>query len=127
MEEVQKLNLENSEKSDPLLTTEHLDVEAGEPPEDQQPEVTVCSSVDSLCEDSQVAENLEIVEVVNQVEVEDKQAELKPEEKKVDVVKEIEDASTTADEKKQQILPLKEEVPDLSAAPEDEKESTPTR
>lgn len=127
MEEVQKLNLENSEKSDPLLTTEHLDVEAGEPPEDQQPEVTVCSSVDSLCEDSQVAENLEIVEVVNQVEVEGKQAELKPEENKVDVVKEIEDASTTADEKKQQILPLKEEGPDLSAAPEDEKESTPTR
>lgn len=127
LEEVQKLNLENSEKSDPLLTTEHLDVEAGEPPEDQQPEVTVCSSVDSLCEDSQVAENLEIVEVVNQVEVEGKQAELKPEENKVDVVKEIEDASTTADEKKQLILPLKEEVPDLSAAPEDEKESTPTR
>lgn len=127
MEEVQKLNLENSEKSDPLLTTEHLDVEAGEPPEDQQPEVTVCNSVDSLCEDSQVTENLEIVEVVNQVEVEDKQAELKPEENKVDVVKEIEDASTTADEKKQQILPLKEEVPDLCAAPEDVKESTPTR
>lgn len=136
MKEVQKLNLENSEKSDPLLTTEHLDVEAGAPPEDQQPEVTVCVPVDSLCEeslceeslceDSQVADNLEIVEVVDRVEIEDKQAELKPEENKDDVVKEVEDASTTAEEKKQEVLPLEEEVPELSAAP-DEKESTPTR
>lgn len=123
LEEVQKLNLENSEKSDPLLTTEHLDVEAGAPPEDQQPEVTVCDSVDSLCEDARVAENLKIVEVVDQVEAEDKQAELKLEENEDDVVKEIEDASTTAEE----VLPLKEEVPELSAAPQDEKESTPTR
>lgn len=123
MEEVQKLNLENSEKSDPLLTTEHLDVEAGAPPEDQQPEVTVCDSVDSLCEDARVAENLKIVEVADQVEVEDKQAELKSEENENDVVKEIEDASTTAEE----VLPLKEEVPELSAAPQHEKESTPTR
>lgn len=123
LEEVQKLNLENSEKSDPLLTTEHLDVEAGAPPEDQQPEVTVCDSVDSLCEDARVAENLKIVEVADQVEVEDKQAELKSEENENDVVKEIEDASTTAEE----VLPLKEEVPELSAAPQHEKESTPTR
>lgn len=127
LEEVQKLNLENSEKSDPLLTTEHVDVEAGAPPEDQQPEVTVCGSVDFLCEESQVAESLEIVEVVDRVEVEDKQPELKPEENEDDVVKEIEDASTTAEEKKQEVLPLEEEVPELSAAPENEKESTPTR
>lgn len=127
LEEVQKLNLENSEKSDPLLTTEYLAVEAGAHPEDQQPEVTVCSLVDSLCENSRIAENLEIVEVVDQVEVEDKQAELKPKENEYDVVKETEDASTTAEEKKQEVLPLKEDVPELSAAPGDEKESTPTR
>lgn len=127
MEEVQKLNLENSEKSDPLLTTEHVDVEAGALPEDQQPEVTVCGSVDSLCEESLVTESLEIVEVVDQVEVEVEQTrDLKPEENEVDVVKEIEDASTTAEEK-QEVLPLEEEVPELSAAPENEKESTPTR
>lgn len=128
MEEVQKLNLENSEKSDTLLTTEHLDVEAGALPEDQQPEVTVCGSLDSLCEESRVAESLEIVEVVDQVEVEvEKPRDLRPEENKVDVVKEIEDASTTAEEKNQEVLPLEEEVPELSAAPENEKESTPTR
>lgn len=127
LEEVQKLNLENSEKSDPLLTTEHLDVEAGAPPEDQQPEVTVCDSVNSLCEDAQVAENLEIVEVVDQAEVENKQAELRPEENEDDAGEEIEDASTTAEAKKQEVLSLEEEVPELSAAPEDEKESTPTR
>lgn len=125
---MQKLNLENSEKSDTLLTTEHLDVEAGALPEDQQPEVTVCGSVDSLCEESRVAESLEIVEVVDQVEVEVEQPrDLKPEENEVDVVKEIEDASTTAEEKNQEVLPLEEEVPELSAAPENEKESTPTR
>lgn len=123
LEEVQKLNLENSEKSDTLLTTEHLDVEAGALPEDQQPEVTVCGSVDS-----RVAESLEIVEVVDQVEVEVEQPrDLKPEENEFDVVKEIEDASTTAKEKNQEVLPLEEEVPELSAAPENEKESTPTR
>lgn len=122
MEEVQNLNLENLGKSDQLLSTVHLDVEAGE---DAQPEVTICGSVDFLCEDSQVAENLEIVEVVHQVEVEDKEKELKLEEIEEDL-KEIEDAST-AEEKKQGVLPLKEEVPKLSAAPEDIKESTPTR
>lgn len=128
MEEVQKLNLENSEKSDMLLTTEHLDVEAGALPEDQQPEVTVCGSVDSLCEESRFAESLEIVEVVDQVEVEVEQPrDLKPEENKVDVIKEIEDASMTAEEKNQEVLPLEEDVPELSAAPENEKESTPTR
>lgn len=125
LEEVQKLNLENSEKSDPLLTTEHLYVEAGAPPKDHHPEITVCGLVDSLFEDSWVAENLKIVEVVDQVEVEDKEAET--EEDEDDVGKEIEDASTAAEGKKQEVFPVKEEVPELCATPEDEKESTPTR
>lgn len=127
LEEVQKLNRENSEKSDPLLTTEHLDVEAGVPPEDQKAEVPVLSSVDSLCEDSPIAETLEIIEVIDQGQVDDKQAEVKLEETLEDVVKESEDASATAEEINKEVVTLDEEAPELIAAPVDEKDSTPAR
>lgn len=127
LEEVQKLNRENSEKSDPLLTTEHLDVEAGAPPEDQKAEVPVCTSVDSLCEDSLIAETLEIVEVVDQGQLDDKQAEVKLEETLEDVVKESEDTSVMAEEINKEVVSLEEEAPELIAATEDEKESTPAR
>lgn len=125
MEEVQKLNLENSEKTYLPLTTEHLDVEAGAPPEEEQPKVTVCCLADSLCEDSRVGENLKIID---QVEVKDIQTELKPEKNEDDVVKESEDASKTAVEKKQAIPTLEDEVaPELSVAPENDKDLTTTR
>lgn len=127
LEEVQKLNRENAEKSGPLQTPEHLDVEAGAPPEDQQPQASACSSVDSPCEDSPVVENLEIVEVVDQQNVDDKQAEVKPEEKDEDAVKDSEDAPETAEDLNQEVVPLEEEAPELRAAPEDEKDTTPTR
>lgn len=131
LEEVQKLNRENAEKSDLQLTPEHLDVEAGAPAEDQQPEASVCSSVDSPCEDSPVVENLEIVEVVDQENVDDKQAEVKPEENDEDAVKDSEDASARAEEINQEVVTveptLEEEAPELRAGPEDEKDTTPTR
>lgn len=124
---MQKLNRENEEKSGPQLTPEHLVVEAGAPPEDQQPEASVCSSVDSPCEDSPVVENLEIIEVVDQQNVDDKQAEVKPEENDEDAVKDSEDASARTEEINQEVAPLEEEAPELCAAPEDEKDTTPTR
>lgn len=133
LEEVQKLNRENSEKSeksDPLLTTEHLDVEAGAPPEDQpdqadQPEVPVGSLAESHCEDCQVAEILEIVEVIDQGEADDKQAKVKLEENNEDAVKESEDASTLVEEKTEEVVTVEEEAPEPGPAPEEEKDLTP--
>lgn len=124
---MQKLNRENSEKSDPQLTAEHLDVEAGALPEDQHPKAPVCSSLDSLCEDSPGLENLQIVEVVDQGKVDDKQAEVKPEEKDEDVVQESEDTSTTAEEITQEVVTVEEEAAELRAPPEDKIDPTKTR
>lgn len=124
---MQKLNRENAEKSDPQPTPEHLDVEAGAPPKDQQPEAPVCSSVDSLCEDSPVAENLQIIEVVDQGKVDDKQAEDKPEEKDEDVVQEHEDTSTMAEEITQEVVTAEEKDAELRTPPENKIDPTPTR
>lgn len=125
LEEVQKLNRENAEKSEP--TPEHLDAEAGAPPEDQQPEAPVCSLVDSPCEVSPVEENLQIVEVVDQGEVDNKQAEVKPEEKDEAVVQEREDTSTTAEEITQEVVTAEEKAAELRTPPEDKIDPTPTR
>ncbi|XP_019955170.2 myosin light chain kinase 2, skeletal/cardiac muscle isoform X1 [Paralichthys olivaceus] len=56
LEEVQKLNRENVEKSDHQLTPGYLDLEAGVSPKDQQLDASTCNLVDYLQEDSQVAE-----------------------------------------------------------------------
>uniref|UniRef100_A0A3Q0SCB0 Myosin light chain kinase family member 4 n=1 Tax=Amphilophus citrinellus TaxID=61819 RepID=A0A3Q0SCB0_AMPCI len=52
--EVQKLNRENAEKSGHQITPDDLDLEAGMPPKDQQPDASAGSLVDYLDEDSQV-------------------------------------------------------------------------
>lgn len=124
---MQKLNRENAEKLDSQPTPEHLDVEAEAPPEDQQPEAPVCSLVDSLCEDYPVVENLQIVEVVDQGKVDDKQAEVKPEEKDEDVVQEREDTSTTAEEITQEVVTAEEKAAELRTPPEDKVVPTPRR
>ncbi|TWW73860.1 Myosin light chain kinase family member 4 [Takifugu flavidus] len=126
LEEVQKLNRENVEKSDLQPTPEHLDAEAGASPEDQQPEAPVCSVIDSLCEDSPVVENLQIIEVVDQEKVDDKQAEVKPEEKDEEVVPEHEDTSTTAEEITQEVVTAEEKAAELRTPPEDKIDPTPT-
>ncbi|XP_029686862.1 myosin light chain kinase 2, skeletal/cardiac muscle isoform X3 [Takifugu rubripes] len=126
LEEVQKLNRENVEKSDLQPTPEHLDAEAGAPPEDQQPEAPVCSVIDSLCEDSPVVENLQIIEVVDQEKVDDKQAEVKPEEKDEEVVPEHEDTSTMAEEITQEVVTAEEKAAELRTPPEDKIDPTPT-
>lgn len=53
LEEVQELNRANAAQSGHQLSS--LDLEAGVPPKDEQPEVPACSLVDYLHEDSRVA------------------------------------------------------------------------
>ena len=59
LEEIQKLNRENVEKSDHQLKTGFLDLEAGVSPKDQQLDAAARNLVDYLREDSQVAEKHE--------------------------------------------------------------------
>ncbi|CAB1448493.1 unnamed protein product [Pleuronectes platessa] len=59
LEEVQKLNRENVEKSDHQLATGFLDLEAGASPKDQQLDAAARNLVDFLREDSQAAEEHE--------------------------------------------------------------------
>lgn len=125
LEEVQKLNQENAEKSDRQFTTGYLDLEVGPPAKGQQPDAPACSLVDYLREDSQVAENDEVVEAVSQGEVGAK------EEAEVHLDKE-----DTAKERKEDIAPEgtnedvispEKEAPEPSAALEEETDSDPTR
>ncbi|XP_039998880.1 myosin light chain kinase 2, skeletal/cardiac muscle isoform X2 [Xiphias gladius] len=138
LEEVQKLNRENAEKSGPQLTPGYLDLEAGVPPEDQQPDVPACNLVDSLLEDSQVAESREDVEAVSEEEagetVPEGEAVVTEKEPKLDVedaVKETEDEKLeVAEEKKEEEASVAEEItkaPELPAAHHNEKEPTATR
>lgn len=68
LEEVQKLNQENVEKSEQQLTSGYLDLEAGVSTEDQQCDRPACSLVDYQREGSQAEEKLEVVEVASEAE-----------------------------------------------------------
>ncbi|XP_040911555.1 myosin light chain kinase 2, skeletal/cardiac muscle-like isoform X2 [Toxotes jaculatrix] len=137
LQEVQKLNRENTEKSGHPLTPGCLDLEAGVPPKDQQPDVAACNLVDYRREDSQVAENHEVVEAVSEEEVGEKVpegeavvAEKEPQLHAEDVVKEKEDEKLeVAEEKKEEEAAAVEEeakVPELPAAHDKEKEPIAT-
>ena len=125
LEEVQKLNRENAEKSgQQQLTPGYLDLEAGVSPKDQQPDAPACNVVDYLREGSQVAEVVEeeVGEKVPEAEVTEKEPKLDVE----DVVKEEE---KPPEQKKKEVAFLDEEeakAPELPAA-EDKKEPTATR
>lgn len=123
LEEVQKLNRENAEKSGhQQLTPGYLDLEAGVPPKDQQPDAPACNVVDYLREDSQVAVSEEEVgEKVPEVEVTEK-------EPKVDVEDGVKEEEKLPEEKKKEVAFTEEEAkaPELPAA-EDKKEPTATR
>lgn len=124
LEEVQKLNQENAEKSDQQFTTGYLDLEVGPPAKGQQPDAPACSQVDYLREDSQVAENDEVVEAVSQGEVGAKE--------EAQVHRDKED---TAKEKKEDIvegtnedvISPEKEGPEPSTDLEEETDSDPTR
>ncbi|KAM8728095.1 uncharacterized protein mylk4a isoform 2-T2 [Acanthopagrus schlegelii] len=133
LEEVQKLNRENAEKSGQQLTPGHLDLEAGVPPKDQLPDASACNLVNFLREDSQKDEVVEatseemVGEKVQQAEalVTEKEPELDVE----GVVKEKdEEKLPVAEEKKEEVISSEEEAKasELPLAQEDEKEPTTT-
>lgn len=108
LEEVQKLNQENAEKSCQQLTSGYLDLEAGVSPKEEQPDAPTCSLVDYLREDSQVAEKvaekLEVAEVAAEEEVGERAHDAEVSEKKDELV--MEDEATEKEEDK---LPSSEE------------------
>ncbi|XP_034744073.1 myosin light chain kinase 2, skeletal/cardiac muscle isoform X2 [Etheostoma cragini] len=121
LEEVQKLNKENAEKSCHQLTPGSLDLEAGVSPEekDQQPDAPACNLVDYLREDCQVAETHE-----EEVLVKENEPKLNVE----GVMKEKEEEKLSV-EKKEEVASPDEEVahaPECPAAHEDEKEQAPS-
>ncbi|XP_018532009.1 myosin light chain kinase 3 isoform X1 [Lates calcarifer] len=132
LQEVQKLNRENAEKSGHGLVPGYPGVvETGVPPKDQQPDAPARNLVDYLCEDSQVAESREVVEEVSEeVEVGEKVAEAEPKLDAEDLVKEKEDEKLEVPEEKQEEeASVAEEVakgPELPVAPENEKEPPAT-
>lgn len=115
LEEVQKLNQENVEKSGQQLTSGYLDLEAGVSTEDQQRDRPACSMVDYQREDSQTEEKLEVVEVATEVEeVEEKVQDAE------ELV--VEDVTTEKEEDK---LPASEEKMDDKVSSDAEGSTTP--
>lgn len=106
LEEVQKLNQENVEKSGQQLSSGHLDLEAGVSPEDEQRDPTACSLVDYQCEESQPEEKIEAVEVAT--EVEEVEEKVQDEEELV-----VEDVTSEKEEDK---LPVLEEEKDVEVS-----------
>lgn len=141
LEEVQKLNRENAEKSGHQLTPGNLDLEAGVSPKDQRPDAPACYLVDYLREDSQVAvaEKHEVVEAVSEEEVVEKKVKEEEEVEAAvtekpdveDVVKEKEEEKLhVPEEKKEEVASPAEDVakaPEFPAAHDKEKEPTATR
>ncbi|XP_031720781.1 myosin light chain kinase 2, skeletal/cardiac muscle isoform X2 [Anarrhichthys ocellatus] len=137
LDEVQKLNRENAEKSRRhQLTPGNLDLEAGVSPKDQQPEAPACKMVDYLREDSEAAvdEKRKVVEAVSEEgmreKVKEAEAALTEKEPKLDVedvVKE-EEKEKRPEEKKEQVAPPEgaAKAQELPAAHKDEKEQTAT-
>ncbi|XP_044076520.1 myosin light chain kinase 2, skeletal/cardiac muscle isoform X2 [Siniperca chuatsi] len=135
LEEVQKLNQENAEKSGHQLTPGYLDLEAGVSPKDRQPDAPACYLY--LREDSQVAaaEKLEAVEAVSEEEVGEKvheaEAAVTEEDPKPDVEDQVkendEEKLYVPEEKKEEVASPAEEVAKTSefpAAHDAEKELT---
>lgn len=147
LEEVQKLNRENAEKSGQQITLGFRDLEAGVPPKDQEPDASASSLVDYLQEDSQVdiAEKNEDVEAVSEEESGEKvpedvtEKELKPsvenlgkqkeeeklevqEDKGVSAAEEDSGLSTSADKKKE-ATPIRDDHKDAAPPPEAEQDT----
>ncbi|XP_076601619.1 uncharacterized protein mylk4a [Chaetodon auriga] len=131
LEEVQKLNRENAEKSGQELIPGHLDLEAGVSPKDQQPDASVCYLVDYLREDAQVAvaKKDKVVEAVSEEGVGEKVQEVEAEkEAKLDVKEKEEEKLPVPEEKEEAVSPDEEaaEAPEVPAVQEDKKETTAT-
>ncbi|XP_029381420.1 myosin light chain kinase 2, skeletal/cardiac muscle isoform X2 [Echeneis naucrates] len=129
LQEVQKLNRGNTEKSADQLTPECVNLETGVPPKDQQPdEQPACDLADYLHEDSQVAEKHEVVEEVSEAKVEEKApggepvvTDNEPTLDVEDVVKEEEDVPEEKEEENTSAVEL-EKIAELPTAQDIEKE-----
>ncbi|XP_005721474.1 myosin light chain kinase 3 isoform X2 [Pundamilia nyererei] len=132
LEEVQKLNRENAEKSGQQITLGFRDLEAGVPPKDQEPDASASSLVDNLQEDSQVdiAEKNEDVEAVSDEESGEKvpedvtEKELKPSVENLGKQKEEEKLEVQED-KEEKGVSAAEEDSGLSTSADKKKEATP--
>lgn len=130
LEEVQKLNKENTEKMGQLFL--QLDLESGVTPKDEQPQAPACNLVDYVHEDSQatVAEDREakgvIEEPIEEEETKEKAVPVddvvqkKAEEEKPEVPKEQQKENISASE--EQI-----EVSEMPSSDVDKKEEIATR
>ncbi|XP_039877069.1 myosin light chain kinase 3 isoform X3 [Simochromis diagramma] len=133
LEEVQKLNRENAEKSGQQITLGFRDLEAGVPPKDQEPDASASSLVDYLQEDSQVdiAEKNEDVEAVSEEESGEKvpedvtEKELKPSVENLGKQKEEEKLEVQEDKEEKGVSAAAEEDSGLSTSPDKKREATP--
>ncbi|AWP03996.1 myosin light chain kinase 2 skeletal/cardiac muscle-like [Scophthalmus maximus] len=135
LQEVQKLNRANTEKSDHQLTTGYLDLEAGVSPKDQQLNASGCNLVDYLREDSEAAESHEVVEALSEeevgAEVPEGEAGVTGQEPKLDVKDAVkgdeEETLKVTEEKEEEEASAADEVaeaPELPAVHDNEKEPT---
>ncbi|KAM3604066.1 uncharacterized protein V6R79_005895 [Siganus canaliculatus] len=132
LEEVQKLNRENTEKSSQQLPHECLDLEAGVPPKDQQADASAYNLVDYLREDSRAAAEKQTVPEAVSAEEDGKEvqreaeAEVKESEPKMEVeVREEEEKLPAKEEEVKQVISPEEEVAEVSVC-HDEKEPAVT-
>ncbi|KAL7386532.1 hypothetical protein ABVT39_009849 [Epinephelus coioides] len=133
LDEVQKLNRENAEKSGHQLAPGCLDLEAGVAPKDQQPDTSACNLVNYLREDTKAAvdEKQEgVVAISEEEEGKEKVQEAAVTEKKpkLDVEKKKEEGKLP-EEKKEEVAAPDEEVakaPELPAATKEKEEKTAT-
>ncbi|XP_030608379.1 myosin light chain kinase 2, skeletal/cardiac muscle [Archocentrus centrarchus] len=127
LEEVQKLNRENAEKSGHQITPDDLDLEAGMPPKDQQPDASAGSLVDYLDEDSQVDVAVKREEKVGE-KVPGEVTEKKPKPDVGDLGKQKEkEKFEVQEDKEEKCASSTQEVPGLSTSPDNEKDKTPIR
>uniref|UniRef100_A0A087YBY1 Myosin light chain kinase family member 4 n=1 Tax=Poecilia formosa TaxID=48698 RepID=A0A087YBY1_POEFO len=131
LEEVQKLNRENTEKTGQLFL--QLDLESGVTPKDEQPEAPTCNLVDYVHEDSQpaVAEEREAAGVIEeQIEEEETKVKAVPVD---DVVQkkaaEEEKPKVPEEQQKENISASEEQIEDskMPSSDVDEKEEIVTR
>lgn len=124
LEEVQKLNRENVEKSGHQLTSGCPDLEAGGSPQDQQPDAPASNLLDYLRED----EKHKVVEAVSEEGVV-AEAAVTEKETKHDVEDVVEEKEKLPEEERGEVTSPDGEAkaPELPAAHEDEKEQTATR
>ncbi|XP_049889132.1 myosin light chain kinase 2, skeletal/cardiac muscle isoform X5 [Epinephelus moara] len=133
LNEVQKLNRENAEKSGHQLAPGCLDLEAGVAPKDQQPDTSACNLVNYLREDTEAAADEKqegVVAISEEEEGKEKVQEAAVTEKKpkLDVQKKKEEEKLP-EEKKEEVAAPDEEVakaPELPAAPKEKEEKTAT-